>query len=368
MKRRRSIVKAVIIAACVAGTVAVYADYGAGVAAYKEGDYVRALTVFSPLAEAGDARAQFALGLLFDNGEGTPRDDAAAFAWYRKSAAQGFAKAQYNLALMCEARRAVCADSARDWFARAALRGNADAVTRLRGYASAGDVEAALQLGRMYTQGRGVARDPRAAYAWFEQAATAGHADAAFALGVLHEQGVGVAQSYAEAARWYARAAEQGQVQAQFNLARLYRLGRGVAADQVRARTLYEAAAEAGLVSAQLSLAMLFEAGRSWPQDPALALSWYQRAARGGSVDAQINLAFIYAEGRGVERDLIEACALLHVASERQTALARDNHAVLCADLDPAARRLVDRRAEHYRGETVGQAARVPARSRADTG
>src|SRR5690606_25230929 len=138
MKRRHSIVRAVSIAVCVSRAGVARAHYGAGVSAYKKGDYVRALTVFTPLAEAGDARAQFALGLLFDNGEGTPRDDASAFAWYLKSANQNFAKAQYNLALMCEARRAACADKARDWFSRAALRGNADAVTRLHGYAGTG--------------------------------------------------------------------------------------------------------------------------------------------------------------------------------------------------------------------------------------
>jgi uncharacterized protein len=362
MYSRRVFVRALIILVFAAVAGPVCADFGAGVAAYKRGDFERAHVLFEPLAEADDARAQFALGLLYDNGEGVPQDVAAAFDWYGKSAAQGYAKAQYNLALMLESGRIGAASDARARFARAALKGNADAVTRLHEYAAAQDTAAALQLGRMYALGKGVARSPRDAYGWFDKAAGAGDLDAAFALGVLHEKGEGVAQSYAEAVRWYARAAQGGQSRAQFNLARLYRLGRGVGRDPERARALYESAATAGLASAQLSLAMLFEAGQEWPHDPAAAFAWYQRAARNGSADAQLNLAFLYAQGVGVARDVLEACALLRVAAERGLSAARDNQALLCADLEPTALSQVEERAGGYRATPQVPVAQLSAR------
>ena len=46
------------------------------------------------LAEQGIAAAQFNLGVMYDNGEGVPENDAEAVKWYRKAADQGDADAQ----------------------------------------------------------------------------------------------------------------------------------------------------------------------------------------------------------------------------------------------------------------------------------
>ncbi|MSU46645.1 MAG: sel1 repeat family protein [Lacunisphaera sp.] len=48
-------------------------------------------------AEAGDAFAQRYLGIMYEFGEGVPKDDAEAVKWYRKAADQGHAAAQSNL-------------------------------------------------------------------------------------------------------------------------------------------------------------------------------------------------------------------------------------------------------------------------------
>jgi TPR repeat protein len=76
-----------------------WADFQAGMDANNRGDYATALREWRPLAEQGDARAQFDLGLLYENGDGVPRDYAKAHQWYEKSAAQGGAKAQFYLGL-----------------------------------------------------------------------------------------------------------------------------------------------------------------------------------------------------------------------------------------------------------------------------
>ena len=51
------------------------------------------------LAELGMAAAQNNLGIMYDNGEGVPENDAEAVKWFRKAADQGHAKAQYNIPL-----------------------------------------------------------------------------------------------------------------------------------------------------------------------------------------------------------------------------------------------------------------------------
>jgi hypothetical protein len=47
--------------------------------------------------EQGDAKAQTALGRLYAQGRGGPRDYAAAISWYRKASDQGDAEAQEAL-------------------------------------------------------------------------------------------------------------------------------------------------------------------------------------------------------------------------------------------------------------------------------
>jgi len=76
------------------------ADLGAGVKAYKRGDYPTALRIFRQLADQGDATAQVFLGIMYADGNGVTQDYAVAVKWYRKAADQGQRHAQYNLGVM----------------------------------------------------------------------------------------------------------------------------------------------------------------------------------------------------------------------------------------------------------------------------
>lgn len=71
-----------------------------GQLAYHRGDYQVAMEIWLPLAEQGDARAQYSLGLLYYRGEGVLPDPKRAAKWYRKAADKGDADAQLNLGLM----------------------------------------------------------------------------------------------------------------------------------------------------------------------------------------------------------------------------------------------------------------------------
>lgn len=65
-----------------------------GVLAYQAGDYERALAIWRPLADAGDARARFHLGALLLEGRLGPSDPAAAYRWLALAAEAGQAAAQ----------------------------------------------------------------------------------------------------------------------------------------------------------------------------------------------------------------------------------------------------------------------------------
>ena len=65
--------------------------------AYERGDFALAAGLILPYAEAGNAEAQYKLGVLHDNGRGVPQDYAQANKWYHAAAEQGHPSAQYNL-------------------------------------------------------------------------------------------------------------------------------------------------------------------------------------------------------------------------------------------------------------------------------
>jgi TPR repeat protein len=96
--------------------------------ALDKGDYAIALPRLRELADQGNARAQFKLGKLYD-GQGVAQSEAEALKWYRLSAEQGEADAQYGLGVMHFVGQGMAKDDAEaaKWFGKAAEQGDADA-------------------------------------------------------------------------------------------------------------------------------------------------------------------------------------------------------------------------------------------------
>ena len=61
----------------------------------------------APLAEQGDAKAQFTLGMMYEKGQGTRRNCQTAMKYYRQAAEQGYAGSQNKLGLLYEKGRGV---------------------------------------------------------------------------------------------------------------------------------------------------------------------------------------------------------------------------------------------------------------------
>ncbi len=75
-------------------------DFEDGVAALQRKDYEAALNKWRPLAEKGDARAQYNLGVMYASGEGVPQDYKEVLKWLKLAAEQGNAEAQTSLGVM----------------------------------------------------------------------------------------------------------------------------------------------------------------------------------------------------------------------------------------------------------------------------
>ena len=93
--------------------------------AYEQSDYQTAFKLWLPLAEQGDAKAQFNLGVMYDDGLGVKQDDFEAVKWYRKAAEQGNAHAQALLGFAYLLGKGVQFNKslAKEWFGKACDNG-----------------------------------------------------------------------------------------------------------------------------------------------------------------------------------------------------------------------------------------------------
>ena len=135
-------------------------DLQAGAEAARRGDYATALAQWRPLAESGDAAAQFNVGMMHARGDGVPEDFAEAARWFRMASEQGQTDAQ-------------------------------------------------ARLGGMYAHGIGLEKDYLEAAKWLTLAAEQHHAESQYELGALYADGNGVVQDYTTAYFWFSLAALQ---------------------------------------------------------------------------------------------------------------------------------------------------------------
>jgi len=121
-----------IIAVCLAGT-ATAGPFEDGATAYQRGDYATAMRTWLPLAEQGNAEAQFGLGVTYYLGQGVKKNYTEALKWFSKAAEQGKGDAQLNLGTMYSRGQGVPPDygAAVTWYRKAADQGVADAKTDL---------------------------------------------------------------------------------------------------------------------------------------------------------------------------------------------------------------------------------------------
>ncbi len=222
-----------------------------GLAAYAQDDYAGAFRQLDKAAQAGDAEAQYRLGLLYARGKGVIGNLGDAIAWYRRAAEQGHAEAQHQLSL------------------------------------------AYLDGGRAHY---GVDH-------WYDGAAEIDQSAADSNLELMFPNGISVAQDHPEALRWSLAAAEQGLAGAQAIAGMMYARGLGCEVDYAAARHLYLKAAEQGEATAEFGLGVLYANGFGVEIDLPAAAGWYEKAAAKGHSDAQAALGLMCASGSGIERD-----------------------------------------------------------------
>jgi len=168
-----------------------------------------------------------------------------------------------------------------------AVMGQAQDFEAIKHSAEQGNVSDQYNLGVMYANGLGVARNEAEAVKWYRKAAERGDADAQNNLGAMYAEGRGVAQSYAEAVKWYGKSAQQGNAIGQNNLGIQFSRGQGVAQNETEAAKWFYKAAEKGKASAQYNLGMAYAKGQGVAKNDTEAIKWYRKAADQGHPSAK---------------------------------------------------------------------------------
>jgi TPR repeat protein len=156
-------------------------------------------------ATTGEPAAQYLVGWYYEHpdaiwGEGyresgsSPHDYIHAAFWYRKSAEQGNADAQYDLGDFYLFGHGVPVDYAQGimWLRKAAEQAHPSAQT---------------DLARYYLTGKFVPQDYALAVSWYRKAAERGNSDGQSGVATMYEDGLGVPQNYTEAYFWMSLAA-----------------------------------------------------------------------------------------------------------------------------------------------------------------
>jgi TPR repeat protein/V8-like Glu-specific endopeptidase len=104
--------------------------YGSGTVVGVMKDSVEAAKLLLKAANQNDVYAQNTLGMVYENGEGVPKNIAEALKWYRRAAERGNATAQYNLGMSYANGNGVIKDTleALAWLNVAAIGGDADII------------------------------------------------------------------------------------------------------------------------------------------------------------------------------------------------------------------------------------------------
>ena len=171
-------------------------------------DRVDAAVQMKRLAQAGDAYAQYLMGLLYRDGDLVIPDTERAQYWMEQAATQNVPAAQYALGKLLLSDDPLVHD-------------HDQGIRWLKAAAQNGNNHAAYALGKEYLSGRYVFKNAESATDYLHQAAQGDNPWAQYLLGKLCLMGNGVEQDENTAYQWFQAAAEQGHIYAEFFVERM---------------------------------------------------------------------------------------------------------------------------------------------------
>ena len=261
--------------------------------------YKRAITesfdITRSLAEDGASGAMYRLATFYRDGNGCEADRQLYLEWLQKASERDhpMAMAEYADILASEGEM----EAAREMYRKAAAAGShqsrrkyallltqdtsgiaelREAMLRL---ASSGFHYDECGYGQLLVATATSEQDYIDAAEWFSKALEHGSIDAAYELGMLYRDGRGVARDMGRFVELMGEASERGHQRAAAEAARLYDDGIFVDTDREAAFSWYLKGAEAGNAGCMYEAAHRYEEGIGTDADPEQARIWYSRFA-----------------------------------------------------------------------------------------
>jgi TPR repeat protein len=232
-------------------------------------DLARAAAVYGQACELGDLEGCTILGSMYDTGQGVTRDRARAVSLHERACDGGEPVGCENLAVLYETGTGVLVDYSR-------------AAELYRAACDGGLGSGCNQLGMMLQNGLGRDPNPEGALELFAQACDGGAFAGCVNLGVGYERGEGIFQDPSMALMLYEYSCEGGDLLGCVNLGSLHRTGNGVDPDPRLAVSLYRRACDGGEPLGCFNLGTSYERGDGVPQDAVTAVASFQRACVAG--------------------------------------------------------------------------------------
>ncbi|WP_434768055.1 tetratricopeptide repeat protein [Pseudomonas triticicola] len=295
----------------------------------------KAVYFYKRAAELGDLEAMGALASCLASGWGTKQDYSESLKWSWKAYNQGDKNAALELAIRHANGQGVKKDESKalELMQEAADRGNFEAAIRLaRSYIYgekplSRDLSKALSLlqkGVEAPDGTSVGlvgvvhlerREYSEAVDYFKQAVELGDACSANELGYMYENGLGVARDLATAKNYYHQASviDSSGVDYEMSAAAMeYELSTSVE-QKLNALNRIIHFSEEGRPWAQYRLYTIYSKD---PVDKGKALSWLKKAASNNQPCAMVDLGGLLLSGDGVDKDVPKAIELFQKGFE----------------------------------------------------
>lgn len=281
-------------------------------------DFEKAMELLQAEAGLGNGFASYDLGRMHLAGLGCEEDPVAAQGWFQK-AYQAFTEAEQTSPKPAYLRYRIgkChvygygteqsyEESAR-WFQMAVEDNNPFA---------------AYSLGGQYLRGQGVERSEETAYSLFYMAAVhekQPNVYAQYQLGRMYRDGIGTAKDEIESAQWFTQSyngfLEMEKTMADDKL--YYRLGAmnltgtGTEINLTQTKYYLEKAAELGNLDAVYGLGKLYLDPEFPEYDPAKAVTYLEKAVEGDHAFAKYQLGKLLCQGKQMEKDIAKGLPLL---------------------------------------------------------
>lgn len=132
-------------------------ELASGIAAFEAKEFRRSMQLLQPLAENGNAEAQYRVAVQYQAGLGVVPNALQAFRWMQEAAEQGHGLAMHGLGIMY-------------LYGECVEKNEREAATWLQRGADLGFAGSMAALAGMYEQGLGVEADAEKAKALYEAA------------------------------------------------------------------------------------------------------------------------------------------------------------------------------------------------------